>query len=253
MNVIKVDINKIIVDKNQPRQFFDDSKLAELASSIKKYGLLQPIIVKKQGEGYMIIAGERRFRACKLAGLSEIDVIVNEGDRYTANAIAVIENIQREDLSAIEEAQAYQNLIKNYELSQADLSMVVGKKQSTISNKLRLLKLNKLVQAEITCGKLTERHGRALLKLDEEKQVYYMKKAIEKDYTVSVLEREIAKSKVVKKPATQKRIVSKDFKLAVNTLNQAVMLIEKTGLNVNVSKQEQDDELEFIIKISKES
>ncbi len=118
MNIMNVEISRLVVNENQPRKFFDEDKLKELASSITTYGLLQPIIVREFENKFEIIAGERRYRACKLAGLKYVDIIVNDTDRYTANTISVIENIQREDLSAIEEALAYKTLIDDYELSQ---------------------------------------------------------------------------------------------------------------------------------------
>ena len=138
----QIDIEKIKANENQPRTIFDDEKIAELATSIKENGLIQPLIVRKYNRNYQIIAGERRYRACKLAGLKTVPCIIKDIDDKQMDTYAIIENIQREDLTPIEEANAYKTLIDTYGMSQTELANKVGKKQSTIANKLRLLKLS---------------------------------------------------------------------------------------------------------------
>ncbi len=254
MEIKYITIDKIVANKEQPRMYFDDEKIAMLAESIKQYGVLQPIIIKEDGELYKIIAGERRFRASVIAGLKEVPVIIKDADRYDTSRIAIVENLQREDLSAIEEAYAYQTLIRDYELTQSEVSKAVNKKPSTISNKLRLLKLDREVQEAIKVGKISERHGRALLSVDATEQKKMLAQIIDEEMTVSATEKKI-KSRVKKrsnKSRVSKMVVSKDFKLAQNTIKQAVSLIEKTGANVDYQEVIAEDEVQFVIKVTKE-
>ncbi len=253
MNVKIIDINNIEANKDQPRKHFDDEKLAELAISIAQYGVLQPIIVSDDNGKYKIIAGERRFRASVMAGLKEIPVVVSEVNRYTADKISIIENVQRDDLSAIEEAVAYKSLIETYELSQTEVGKLIGKKPSTISNKIRLLKLGEDVKEAIASNQITERHGRAMLNLDEQLQTKYLEKIVSNNWTVKDLERDIEKKSSVKKKSSnkQKMIVNKDFRLAVNTLKHAIDLIEKTGMNVEFDEELDGEDLLISLKLSR--
>ena len=156
---------------DQPRKSFDQDALEQLARSIAEHGLIQPIVVRTSlGGFYEIIAGERRWRAAKMAGLSEIPAVVFDGDDMKAAEVSLIENIQREDLNPMEEALGYQTLIENFGMTQEDAAVKLGKSQSAIANKLRLLKLDKSVQAKISEYSLTERHARALLRLEEERE-----------------------------------------------------------------------------------
>jgi len=168
-NIIDIDINKIIPNKNQPRKFFDDNALEELSQSIKNYGIIQPITVRKiYDDIYEIIAGERRYKAVKLLGNETIPAVVIEVKDEESAAMALIENLQREDLNFIEEAMAFERLIEDFDLSQTQLAEKVGKSQSTIANKMRILKLPESVKIKIRDSKLSERHARALLKIDDE-------------------------------------------------------------------------------------
>lgn len=168
---LSVSISMIDVNPGQPRKSFDSEALAELADSIAANGLLQPILVRKINERYEIIAGERRFRASKLAGLNEIPVIVVEADDLTASKYALIENLQREDLNPYEEASAYHKLMKEYDLSQEEISVQIGKSRSAIANSLRLLDLPPEVVKMLVDGMLTAGHGRALLGLRDKSQI----------------------------------------------------------------------------------
>ena len=158
-----VAIEKIIINPAQPRKKFDEEALKDLAASIKEKGVLQPILVEKKAEKYMIIAGERRFRAATIAGLKEVPVIKKEISEEEKVEIALIENIQREDLSPIEEAKAFSTLIKRYSIAQDELSKRVGKNRSTIANSLRLHKLPQDMQDALSSGKITSGHARAVL------------------------------------------------------------------------------------------
>ena len=158
-----VDIGKLITNPIQPRKKFDEESLKDLAASIKEKGVLQPILVEKKGDKYLIIAGERRYRAATRAGLKEVPVIEKELSEGEKLEIALIENIQREDISPIEEAKAFLTLIKNYNISQDDLSKRVGKNRSTIANSLRLLKMPQDMQDALSSGEISSGHARAIL------------------------------------------------------------------------------------------
>lgn len=164
---LMVKISLVEPNRNQPRKMFDKDSLDELTKSVKQYGVLQPIIVKKIGNRYEIVAGERRWRAAQAAGLSEVPVVVRDYDDQKAKEIAIIENIQRTDLNPIEEALAYKSLIEEYNLTQEELSDKVSKNRSTITNSLRLLKLSKNIQQYMIDGQISSGHARALLSLED--------------------------------------------------------------------------------------
>ncbi|MBO4363695.1 MAG: ParB/RepB/Spo0J family partition protein [Clostridia bacterium] len=165
--VLEVKVDDIQPGSGQPRKVFDQSKIEQLAESIKEHGVIQPLIVHKKGQGYRIIAGERRWRAAKLAGLETVPVIEKDATEREILEIALIENIQREDLNPIEEAEAFDRLQREFDLTQETLSDVLSKSRSDIANSLRLLSLNKIVRDKIAAGELTKGHGKALLGLDE--------------------------------------------------------------------------------------
>ena len=171
-NIYSVKISMIEPNRSQPRKKFDEEALTELSESMKKFGVLQPLLVKKSGEFYEIIAGERRWRAAKLAGLKEIPVIIKEIEDKEAAEIAVIENIQREDLSPIEEALAYRRLITEFGLTQEEVAERVSKNRSTITNSLRLLNLDDRVRELLEEGKLSSGHARALLAVENRERQY---------------------------------------------------------------------------------
>ena len=231
----QIDINKIEANENQPRKVFDDEKIEELATSIKENGLIQPIIVRKYNRNYQIIAGERRFRACKLAGLKTIPCVIKDIDDKQVDTYAIIENIQRENLSPIEEASAYKTLIDTYNMNQTELANKVGKKQSTIANKLRLLKLSDDVKYALKAKQITERHARAMLSLDVKQTETLINKPV--------------KAKEKPKKVTTK--ISKNFKIAMNTINQAIDLIQKSGIDVTSETQEADEEYVITLKVKK--
>ncbi len=187
-NIIIVNINDIVVSKYQPRKFFEEESIKELALSIKTYGILNPLLVRKVNDKYELIAGERRYRAAKILGLQEIPVIVkNMGDNEVLE-LALIENIQRNNLNPIEEAESYKAILSNNNITQEELSAKIGKTQSSISNKMRLLNLNDTVKKAILEGKISERHGRILLKLEKEDQEKILQNIIEKKLTIKETE-----------------------------------------------------------------
>ena len=190
--VIFVGISEVEPNKGQPRKFFDKEKIAELASSVAEHGLLQPIIVRKNGQRYQIISGERRWRASRMAGLKEIPVIVRDIDDRTALEIGLIENLQREDLNAVEEARGYRQLIDEYGLTQEEIAKSVGKSRPAVANAMRILALPQEVLDLVLAGKLSSGHARAMLPLMEtmppEKLILLAKDVVDKDITVRQIE-----------------------------------------------------------------
>lgn len=185
-----LNINEVEPNRGQPRKNFNQEALEELADSIKKYGVIQPIVVTKEPDYYQIIAGERRWRASKLAGLTEIPVIIRENDQRKNKEIALIENIQREDLNAYEKALGIKNLMEDYELTQEEVAKILGKSRSTIANSVRILNLNPDVLEFAKEGKLTEGHCKALMAITDPKKQYETAiRMIEKGESVRVAEK----------------------------------------------------------------
>lgn len=199
----KLKISLIEPNRSQPRKKFDEEGLQELANSIKEFGILQPLLVQQKNDHYEIIAGERRWRAAKLAGLSEVPVLIREYDKQSAMEIALIENVQRADLNPIEEAMAYQRLIQEFELTQEDIANRVSKNRATITNSMRLLKLDQRVQQFLVDGQISSGHARALLGLDDgEKQYQAAKKIIQESLSVRDVEKLV---KLLNRPEKEKK------------------------------------------------
>ena len=190
--VLQVPIEDIIPNRFQPRLSFDDASLADLASSIKEHGIIQPLVLRRKNDKYEIIAGERRFKAAKMAGLVSVPAVISNLDDNASAEVAIVENIQRKDLTAIEEARSYQALLDKGYMTQDELARKMGLSQSAISNKLRLLTLDEAVQEAILAEKISERHARTLLKVPtHEKQRELLNKVINERLTVKQLEEEI--------------------------------------------------------------
>ena len=200
---VKLNINDIEPNRGQPRKDFDETALSELADSIAQHGLIQPIVVKPTAQGrYSIIAGERRWRACRMAGLNEVPVIIKDADDQTLMEIALIENLQREDLNAVEEALGYRSLIDSFGLTQDEVAKKMGKSRSAVTNALRLLALNENELEALRRGTITAGHARALLSCDDEEARAKMLLAAADGASVGELERLAAAAK--KKPAAKK-------------------------------------------------
>lgn len=199
--VISVAISKISPDPGQPRKTFNDESLEELALSIKEHGIIQPLIVKKDGNNYLIIAGERRYRAAEKIGLKELPVIVRDFNEQKAREISLIENLQREDLNAIEEAQAIKELMEAYDLTQEEIAKKLGKARPSIANAVRLLNLPESLQDAVKTGVLSAGHARALLAIPDKKtQLELATKAIDEGWSVRQIEKEV---KYILKPETR--------------------------------------------------
>lgn len=247
-----IDINQIEANENQPRTHFEAEKIQELSVSIKQNGLLQPIVVRPYNGKYQIVVGERRFRACKLAGLEEVPCMVQEYDEKQTATAALVENIQRENLSPIEEALAYQQLLDTQNLTQEQLAKKVGKKQSTIANKLRLLQLPMTVQEAVRRRDITERHARALLKLDSTaKQNNMLREIMDKGLNVKQTEEKINTKIEPKKPKPKTKSISQNLKIAINTLEQAIKMVEQAGVELTTTTDETDDAVIYTIKMKK--
>ncbi len=189
--VTQVDVSSIFANPNQPRKVFDETALEELASSIKKHGVIMPIIVNKSGDRYMIIAGERRFRASKIAGLDKVPVIIKTYNERQIKEISLIENLQREDLNPIEAATAMRSLMNDYELTQEDLADRIGKSRSAIANTLRLLTLSPEVIKMIANGALSAGHARALIPVPQMDQLKIAEQAIKDGLSVRDVEKKV--------------------------------------------------------------
>lgn len=258
--VVKIPIDNIIPNRYQPRTVFDDEKIEELARTIHTHGVIQPIVIRPisdDSNNYEIIAGERRYRAMKLLQWTDVPAIVRHlNDRETAS-IALIENLQREELTAIEEALAYQQLLELHSLTQEALAQRLGKGQSTVANKLRLLKLPQFVQDAILNREISERHARALIAIkDEQLQMQLIAATKEFDWNVRQLEEQIQKilhpeEPEVKKRKPSRKAISKDVRIALNTIKQSLSMVTKSGINVKTEEEDTDDYYQITVKIPK--
>ena len=202
-NVLQVPIEDIIPNRFQPRLTFNEEGLNELSDSIKQHGIIQPLVVRKLGDKYEIIAGERRYKAATQAGLTKVPVIISDLDDNKSAEVALVENIQRRNLTAIEEAKSYKNLLDRGYLTQEQLANKMGVSQSAIANKLRLLNLDSEVQDALLNEKISERHARALLSLDSEEQKKWLKRILNERLTVRQLDIELKKMKEKNKKAEE--------------------------------------------------
>ncbi|MDK2919977.1 MAG: ParB family transcriptional regulator, chromosome partitioning protein [Candidatus Petromonas sp.] len=256
--VVYLPIDNIIPNPYQPRRDFSQESLEELSSSIKSYGVIQPVSVRKKDmDLYELIAGERRLRASKIAGLDLIPaIVVDMSDQDTA-VVALIENLQREDLNFIEEAEGYYQLVNEHGFTQQELAEKVGKSQSTVANKLRILKLSEPVKKLIVENGLTERHARALLKLPDEKlRLEILETVIKKDLNVKKTEslikdklEELTKSKEPEKRQNIKSALN--FRIYLNTLKNAYNAIRDTGLNAEYKQEDKGEYIQVVVKIPK--
>ena len=249
--VTMVRITKVEPDRKQPRKNFDKEKLEELANSIRSKGLLEPIIVQNMGDHYEIIAGERRWRACKIADLKEIPVIIKEYDELERVEISLIENIQREDLNPIEEAEAYRRLVDEFHLKQEELADRVSKNRSSIANSMRLLKLSKAVQTLVIEEKISMGHARALLAVEDmEIQKKLAEEIVDKKLSVRETEKLIReltskkKEKKVREKDPSLELIYRDLERKMNaSLGMKVAIKNKGEKNgsIEISFDSQDD------------
>ena len=253
----RIRVSDIARNPNQPRKYFDPEAIAQLAESIRQYGVLNPLTVRRSpGGGYELVAGERRLRAARVAGLNDVPCLVISADNQDSSAIALVENLQRRDLNFFEEAYGFKRLIDQYGLTQEEAARKVGKTQSAVANKLRLLRLSQQNMELIRSANLTERHARCLLRLDnEEDRINATKYMIEHDLNVSRSEQyieELLKERETELPVQQERKVVrliKDVRFFLNTLNRAVGVMVDSGIGATVQQQDSEDGLTLTIVI----
>ncbi|MBR0462242.1 MAG: ParB/RepB/Spo0J family partition protein [Erysipelotrichaceae bacterium] len=246
--VVKIKLDSIIPNKSQPRLDFYDETIEGLAESIKENGLLQPVSVRKQGDKYELIAGERRYRACLLLGREYIEAIVYDKTDEESATLSLIENIQREGLNAVEQAMAMQRIMNTENITQVELAERLGYQQSTVANKLRLLKLPDYIKNALSRGTISERHARALLKVPKERLEEVFMTITNRDYTVAKTE-EYIKSLLDKN--TRSKGVSNNVQIGVNTIRQAYDMCRKSGIDADFQLTEYSDNMKITIKIKK--
>ena len=257
-STVTLRLSDIEPNKDQPRKEFDDTALADLAESISKHGLLQPILVRPIiGGGYQIVAGERRYRASRMAGLTEVPVIIRELSESETMEIALIENLQRENLTPIEEALGYRTLMEEHDFSQDEVSKAVGKSRSAVANALRLLKLPEDILNMVSAGVISAGHARALLKIDDsDLRKEALSKMISEHLNVSQAEEMInsmlTQNSIITKKTGKQMIVVKDIRIFLNTINKAVDTMRMAGIDAISKKHDNGDYIEYTIKIPKQ-
>ena len=236
--ILMVPIEKIVANPYQPRIEFNEESLMDLAQSIRENGLIQPVTLKEKDGYYEIVAGERRYRACQMIGMTEIPANAMDVQESQMAAVALGEKIQREDLSAIEEAKAFVQIMKVTGCTQSELALKLGKSQSSIANKIRLLNLSENVQNAVSSKIITERHARSLVGMDEKKQQEMLDKIVKKGLNVSQTENLI---KQEKKDKVKLKGFTREIKIALNTVRQAYAMIQRAGIKAKLSEYEDED------------
>lgn len=260
MQVRVIDANQVLPNPYQPRRVFDALAMQELADSIKQHGVMQPISVRRMGSYYELIAGERRLRASKMAGYATIPAIVFEQNDQESALIALVENIQRQDLNYFEEADGYRNLMEDHGFTQEEIAKIVGKSQSAVANKLRLLKLSPEIRQVLIEQHLTERHARLLLRISEPERWQYLRKIVSDGLNVAQSERLVEEGmggSEIPLPQTRKRNERKanmrgyfkDLRLFTNTVKKAVDMMKTSGMVVDMEEEKREDYYEVRIRI----
>lgn len=249
--IIKVPTELIFPNPYQPRKNFTEEALTDLAQSIAQYGIIQPLLVAPAEDGrYLLVAGERRLRAARSAKLQEVPVLVGDYNSQEIAEIALVENLQREDLHYLEEAEGYERLLEEFHLTQEEMAARVGKKQSTIANKLRLLRLSAEVREFLLRKGLSERHARALLKLDEDdKRLEALKVIAARGYNVRQTDEYIAKLLAAKQEKKRRPVIVNDVRIYLNSIKQVVGAIKDAGIPVNVQQTIEGDEVVVQLRI----
>ena len=255
----QIPIEKVKPNKYQPRSVFATEKIEELARTIHTHGVIQPIVVRStEGDFYEIIAGERRYRAMQLLEWTEVPAIIRNLDDKETASIALIENLQREELTPIEEAYAYEQLLALHSLTQEALAQRIGKGQSTVANKLRLLKLPDEIKEALMKKEISERHARALIPLKlKDLQITLYKEVVAEQLNVKQLEERVYKAlhpeedKASKNKKKKRISVSRDVRIALNTIKQSLDLVAKSGIEVETEEEDSEDFYKITVKIPK--
>ena len=254
--VLRIPLDRIRPNSHQPRAFFEEASLAQLADSIRRYGVLQPISVRDTGNGYEIIAGERRFRAARMAGLAQIPCIVYTVDGEQGSFLAIVENLLREDLNMFETAVAMDKLCREHGLTQEEVAERLSVSQSYVANKIRLLRFDAAMQERMLAANLTERHARALLRLPPTLWEKGVERIISRHANVEMAERivdEMLLSANVppKTKRAKPRGVLRDVKVFYNSVDRAVALLRQCGIGARTERREEEGESCLIIRIPK--
>lgn len=248
-------IDEIAPNPRQPRKAFDEHALHELSESIRTYGILQPLTVRRKGNGYELVAGERRLRAATMAGLHQVPCLLAQVGEEDSALLALMENIQRRDLNCWEEAEAIAILISEYRLTQEEAAKKLGKSQSAVANKLRLLRLSQPVRAVLQKNGLSERHARALLRLcDEAEQLHALRQIVAHGYNVArteeYIEQRLQQLRTTP-PKGRSTYVIKDVRLFLNSVNRGMHLMRSAGVDAALGREDTDEEILLTIRIPK--
>lgn len=252
--ILFLPVDRIRPNPGQPRKIFDREALQELADSIAQHGLLQPVCVRRQAGGYVLIAGERRLRAAKLAGMDQIPCILMDMDEEQSGLAALVENLQRKDLDYIEEAQGIARLMHSYGLSQEQAAAKLGKSQSAVANKLRLLKHSPAVLSALRGAQLTERHARALLRLPgEAERLDALRVIAARQMNVAKTEAYIDAllARAAKPRQGMRKFVLKDVRLFLNSVNHHLDTMKKAGVCADCKREDTEDEIILTIRLPK--
>ncbi len=254
LRLLKLPPEKILPNPSQPRTCFDQGELESLAQSIQENGLLQPVTVRRENGSYYLIAGERRLRACKLAGLREIPVLLADCPPQDSAVLALLENLQRRDLNMFEQAAAMEQLLEEWQITQEEAARRLGLSQSYLANKLRLLKLTPQEREAVLGYRLTERHARALLRVEDPgEREKLLRAAGEKGLTVAqteALAADQAKPRE-RRPGPRRTFVAKDIRLFLNTIDHAVDTMKTAGIAAQAERRETPEYIECTVRIPK--
>jgi ParB family chromosome partitioning protein len=252
--ILELNIDAIHPNPSQPRKFFGEEELRSLAESIQRNGLIQPIVVRRTLKGYELVAGERRLRACKMAGLWVIPAVLSEYSENESAVMALIENLQRSNLNLFEEAEGIRRLMQKANLTQEQCAQRLGKSQSSVANKLRLLNLSTNLRQQIISAGLTERHARALLRLPEKSRQKTLDSILSQKLNVQQTEQMVDKllnpNKKQKSSAPRRLLIIKDVRIFGNTIDHAVKTLQSAGVQAEASCNKKEDCLEWVIRIT---
>jgi len=254
--ILNLSAEEILPNPWQPRQVFDGESLTELADSIRRHGILQPLAVRRSSSGWELIAGERRLRAAKLAGLKTVPCVETDVDDQNSALLALIENLQRRDLHFLEEADAIAGYIRSSGCTQEEAALQLGRSPSALANKLRLLRLSPACREELTDGTLTERHARALLRLEDEEERLAALRHIRKHelnvaQTEQYIERRLAALQATP-PAGRRTFIMKDVRLFLNSIDRGLRLIREAGIPAQTKRQDTEDSIFITIQIPRQ-
>ena len=253
--MLRIPVEEIRPNPRQPRQVFEERGLRELAASIRRHGILQPLTVRRAAEGWELVAGERRLRAARLAGLESVPCMETEVDEEESALLALIENLQRRDLHYFEEAEAVADYIRRSGVTQEEAAATLGRSPSTVANKLRLLRLSPACRERLTEAALSERHARALLRLEDEEERlaalgHICKAQLNVAQTEQYIERRLTALQTT--PAARRTFILKDVRLFLNSLDRSLRLVREAGVEASASRQDTEEAIVLTLRIGKQ-